>query len=73
MEIDKAKAVLLDPDTSFTDKYHAVIAIVSNDRARPEDLVSCLDIGGVSAEAAATKLHTMTGRVADNETTGSLP
>lgn len=70
MEISEAKAVVLDPESSFTDKYYAVAAIVGNPSVQPEDLLDCLDVGGVSAETAATKLHTLTGRDADNGVLG---
>lgn len=70
MNINEAKSIISDSESSFTDKYRAVIAIVESEDVQCDDLLPCLDVEGMGAELAAMKLHTMTGRVRDNKPLG---
>ena len=62
MTIEEAKNVLVDNSSTFTHKYHAVIAIIYSDDATICDIVDCLGIEGVCAEMAAMRLHFLTSR-----------
>jgi len=66
MNIEEAKKIVLNAESSLTDKHYAVGAIIGSPDVQPRDLLDCLDLQGVLAEAAATKLHALTGRATDN-------
>ncbi len=70
MKFDQAKMVIRNPDSSFTETFEAVNYIAANANVQLTDLLDCLGLGGVYAETAATRLHVMTGRDADNGTLG---
>ncbi len=70
MNLNEARAVISDNESSFTDLYAAVRVIVDSDDVELSDLVECLTVEGVSAEMAAMKLHLLTGRPRDNGVLG---
>lgn len=71
MNMREAKAIVADPKRKFTEKYQAVAFIIAAPNVAPSDLLDCLSVGGISAEMAAMKLHSLTARPLDNKPTGA--
>ena len=67
MNMTEAKTVLSDSESTLSQKYLAVVAITQSEEASVRDLVDCLEVGGICAEMAATRLHVLTGRERSND------
>ena len=62
MNLNEARDILGDPESSFSDKYRATTFLTHTEGVPLRDIVSCLRVGGVCTEMAAMRLHRLTAR-----------
>jgi len=62
MNMTEAKMILANADSTFTQKYEAVLVLTQSSETTVRELVACLELGGICAEMAAMRLHLLTGR-----------
>ena len=72
MNVSKARAVLADPNSSFSDKFRATAFLTHADGVSFDCLIQCLSVGGVCTEMAAMRLHSLTSRDPTDEGVGLI-